>query len=203
MTNSEIVCNHVKKRKKDLISVFGDKCCICGFDSFQEGLDFHHVNPKEKAFSLGSQAATKALEKQLEELRKCILVCANCHRGIHAGKISVPENWFDFFNEEKAKNLIKENEMLRYGKKFYCQRCGKIISRNASYCDECSRLISRKIDRPTREELKDLIRSKPFTQIATKFGVTDNAIRRWCDYYGLPRRKSEIIKLSDKDWVQI
>ena len=34
MTNSEAVCNHVKKRKKDLISIFDSKCCICGFDSF-------------------------------------------------------------------------------------------------------------------------------------------------------------------------
>lgn len=203
MTNSEAVCNHVKKRKKDLISVFDSKCCICGFNSFQEGLDFHHVNPKEKGFSFGSQAPTKALEKQLEELRKCILVCANCHRGIHAGKILVPENWNTFFNEEKAKALIEENEMIRNGKIYYCQRCGKIITRKATHCVECSRLISRKTDRPSKEELKELIRSKPFTQIASMFNVSDNAIRRWCDYYGLPRKKTEIMKISDEVWVQI
>ena len=203
MTNSEIVCNHVRKRKKDLISVFGSKCCICGFDSFQEGLDFHHVNPKEKSFSFGPQASTKALEKQLEELRKCILVCANCHRGIHANKILVPEDWNKFFNENRAKELIEENELIRHGKLHYCQRCGKIITRKASYCSECSHLISRKADRPSREELKDLIRSKPFTQIALLFNVSDNAIRRWYDYYGLPRKKSEIAKMTNEEWVQI
>ena len=32
--NSEYVCNHVKKRKKDLSSLFGGRCCICGFDAF-------------------------------------------------------------------------------------------------------------------------------------------------------------------------
>ena len=203
MTNSEIVCNHVRKRKKDLISVFGSKCCICGFNSFQEGLDFHHVNPKEKSFSFGLQASTKALEKQLEELRKCILVCANCHRGIHANKILVPEDWNKFFNENRARELIEENELIRHGKLHYCQRCGKIITRKASYCSECSHLISRKADRPSREELKDLIRSKPFTQIALLFNVSDNAIRRWCDYYGLPRKKSEITKMTNEEWVQI
>ena len=203
MTNSEIVCNHVKKRKKDLISIFGSKCCICGFDSFQEGLDFHHVNPEEKSFSFGPQAPTKALEKQLEELRKCILVCANCHRGIHANKILVPEDWDKFFDENRAKELIEENELIRHGKLHYCQRCGKIITRKASYCSECSHLISRKADRPSREELKDLIRSKPFTQIALLFNVSDNAIRRWCDYYGLPRKKSEIAKMTNEEWVQI
>lgn len=136
-------------------------------------------------------------------MRKCILVCANCHRGIHAGKISLPENWKTFFNEERAKVLIEENEMIRNGKLHYCQRCGKIITSKATHCVECSRLISRKADRPSREELKELIRSKPFTQIASMFNVSDNAIRRWCDYYGLPRKKTEIMKIPDEVWVQI
>lgn len=193
----------LKREKNDLISIFDSKCCICGFDSFQEGLDFHHVNPKEKSFSFGSQAPTKALEKQLEELRKCILVCANCHRGIHAGKILLPENWNTFFNEERAKVLIEENKMIRNGKIHYCQRCGKIITRKSTYCVECSQLISRKADRPSREKLKELIRSKPFTQIASMFNVSDNAIRRWCDYYGLPRKKTEIMEISDEVWFQI
>ena len=42
----------------------------------------------------------------------------------------------------------------------------------------------------TREELKELIRNKPFTQIGAKFGVSDNAIRKWCDKFDLPRKTS-------------
>lgn len=62
--NSEYVCNHVKKRKRDLISLFSSKCCLCGFDKFQEALEFHHIDPKEKEFGLtNSNAATKSLEK--------------------------------------------------------------------------------------------------------------------------------------------
>ena len=44
-TNSENVCNFVKNRKTNLISLFHNKCCICGFDKFQEALEFHHVDP--------------------------------------------------------------------------------------------------------------------------------------------------------------
>jgi len=33
-SNSEVVVNHIKKRKRDLIKVFHSKCCICGFDKF-------------------------------------------------------------------------------------------------------------------------------------------------------------------------
>lgn len=34
-----------------------------------------------------------SLDRQINEAHKCILVCANCHRGIHAGYYKVPENW--------------------------------------------------------------------------------------------------------------
>ena len=68
--NSEYVCNHVKKRKRDLISLFDGKCCICGFNAFQEALEFHHIDPSKKSFALtDSNAATKSLEKQLDEAR--------------------------------------------------------------------------------------------------------------------------------------
>lgn len=55
----------------------------------------------------------------------------------------------------------------------------------------------------TREELKDLIRTTPFTTIASQFGYTDNAIRKWCDKFNLPRKKSEINSYSDEEWTKI
>ena len=105
--NSEYVCNHIKKRKKDLVRVLGGRCCLCGFNSFTEALEFHHVNPKEKSFGIGaSNAITKSLEAQLEELKKCILVCANCHRGIHNGILESPDNPMLFYNKEVAAELL-------------------------------------------------------------------------------------------------
>lgn len=203
--NSQNVINFVKRRKSNLIKVFNSKCCICGFNSYQEALDFHHVNPEEKEFGItDSNSVTKSLEKQLIELRKCILVCSNCHRGIHAGYVKIPENYYSFYNEEIANQLLQELNEIKHGKIHYCKRCGKIISSNkADHCIECSRLLSRKVDRPSREELKILIRNKPFTQIAQIYNVTDNAIRRWCDSYNLPRKVNEIREISDQDWERI
>lgn len=107
----------------------------------------------------------------------------------------------------------EENESYPLRKKFthnqknYCQDCGCEISLQANRCVSCENL-KRKQDaieqKPlTREELKELIRTVPFTQIAEKFGVTDNAIRKWCDLYNLPRKKSEIKKISEEDWKAI
>jgi hypothetical protein len=43
----------------------------------------------------------------------------------------------------------------------------------------------------------------PFTQIGLKFGVSDNAVRKWCDKYNLPRKSTEIKKISDDDWKKL
>ena len=55
----------------------------------------------------------------------------------------------------------------------------------------------------TREELKILIRTIPFTKIGEKFGISDNAIRKWCDSYNLPRKSTEIKKYTDEEWELI
>lgn len=88
-------------------------------------------------------------------------------------------------------------------KHYYCKECGKEIKTNSNYCVECAHLLQRKVDRPSREELKCLIRTVPFTKIAKQFNVTDNAIRRWCDSYCLPRRIKDINSYSDKEWELI
>ena len=56
------------------------------------------------------------------------------------------------------------------------------------------------VSRPSREELKNMIRTSNFTQIGRDFGVSDNAIRKWCDSYGLPRHSKEIKKYTDEEW---
>lgn len=203
--NSQNVVNHIKKRKADLASVFHSKCCICGFDAYPEALEFHHVHPEEKEFGItASDAVTKSLGKQLKELRKCILVCANCHRGIHQGYIEVPENYQELYDEERAQELLQHLDEIKHGKRHYCQRCGReIVTHDATYCVECAKIMARTVKWPPREELKALIRTNPFTQIADQFYVTDNAIRKWCDHYNLPRRKKDIATYSDEEWEKI
>ena len=202
-TNSQNVINFVKRRKKDLISVFHSKCCICGFNAFQEALEFHHVNPSEKEFGLTTSTSTRALSKQLVEMKKCILVCANCHRGIHANKIQVPQNYKDFYDDKVAQNLLDKLDKANHGQVFYCKKCGKEITKGATYCEECAKVAFRKVERPSREKLKQLIRTTSFLSIGKLYGVSDNAIRKWCDFYNLPRKVSEIKSYTDKEWEEI
>ena len=210
-SNSQVVVNHIKKRKKDLIKVFHSKCCICGFDKFPQALQFHHVYPEQKSFGItDSNSVTKALDKQLIEMKKCILVCANCHRGIHQGYYSVPKNYQQLYDDNVANQLLKDLNEIKHGKKRYCQRCNKIIATKNKYCEQCRAIIlkekslnERKAKRPSRDQLKNLIRTLPFTTIAKNFNVSDNAIRKWCDLEKLPRKKTQINKYSEEEWKKI
>jgi predicted HNH restriction endonuclease len=64
---------------------------ICGYGHCPEALDFHHRDPKQKSFGLSVRGLTRSWEKIQKELDKCILVCANCHREIHAGITQPPK----------------------------------------------------------------------------------------------------------------
>ena len=60
----------------------------------------------------------------------------------------------------------------------------------------------RKIERPSRDELKQRIRIESFLAIARSYNneISDNAIRKWCDAYNLPRTKKEINSYTDEEW---
>ena len=77
------VCKTRRKNVALIKEEAGGKCCICGYNKCIAALDFHHLDPNSKEG--GVIGTTASLEKQREEAKKCILVCANCHREIHAG----------------------------------------------------------------------------------------------------------------------
>lgn len=89
-------------------------------------------------------------------------------------------------------------------KKYYCKDCGKeVTNATTKRCAKCAakaRAISLSDLPVTRDELKHLIRTKPFTQIGTQFGISDNMVRKWCDKFNLPRKKKEINHYTNEEW---
>ena len=70
-------------------------------------------------------------------------------------------------------------------------------------CRECYVKENESEKKPSREILKEKIRALSFLKIGEEYGVSDNAIRKWCKSYNLPYQKSVIKSYTDIDWKKV
>ena len=70
-----------QRLKIKAVNHLGGKCSKCGYNEYIGALTFHHLNPSEKTFTFGK--AIIGWEKAEQELKKCILLCMNCHAEEH------------------------------------------------------------------------------------------------------------------------
>ncbi len=62
----------------------GGQCLRCGYNECPSSLEFHHINPLLKSFEVKpSEIRGKTWDEITDEMEKCILLCANCHRYEH------------------------------------------------------------------------------------------------------------------------
>ncbi len=77
----------VNKRRNTIkikaVEYKGGCCEKCGYNKSLAALEFHHLDANKKDFAISTKGYTQSWNKVQEELDKCILVCANCHREIH------------------------------------------------------------------------------------------------------------------------
>jgi transposase len=76
--------------RRKLVDEAGGRCLICGYDRCQQALEFHHLDPSLKEFDLGRKGVSRSLARSRAGARKCVLLCANCHREVEAGIAAVP-----------------------------------------------------------------------------------------------------------------
>ena len=131
-----------KRTKERMVQAFGNVCCICNKTYVSELYDFHHINPKEKKFSMAAaRGSSTSWQKIVKELRKCIMACANCHRLIEYKYKSIPlkanrfnENYATYapirliFPKYADHNcpICKNNKVLR--KHTYCSiKCSAVV----------------------------------------------------------------------------
>jgi hypothetical protein len=102
---------HNRELKRDFIfNITGNKCWLCGYNKKQFTkflLSFHHMENKEFTIALSNSLRRRNFSKIIKEIKKCILVCHNCHAEIH------------------NTNLINQNKIL----KIYKQKWKQIIKR--------------------------------------------------------------------------
>jgi len=85
----EYLIKAVQKRRKKIrqmaIDYKGGRCQLCGYNKCPEALEFHHLDSLDKDFGISDKGYTRSWKRIKKELDKCILLCANCHREVHAG----------------------------------------------------------------------------------------------------------------------
>jgi hypothetical protein len=81
----EQVSDRRRAVKRILVAEMGGRCAMCGYDRCEAALEFHHMDPAQKSFTLSLQGVTRSLEAARAEARKCVLLCATCHAEVEAG----------------------------------------------------------------------------------------------------------------------
>ena len=127
-------------------------------------------------------------------------------------KAETAKQLLDFINNKINTSIlqIKTNGSIKRNPKkiAICEVCKKNFYVHSEslgkYCSqECVHIAQRRVERPSRDELKKLIRNMPFLQIGIKYGVSDNAVRRWCKAENLPFKTTIIKNISDEEWEKI
>ena len=79
-----------KTIKARVVEYKGGKCILCGYKRSIEALDLQHTDSSKKQFGISGQGLTRSWKRVKAEADKCVLICANCHRELHAGKVQLP-----------------------------------------------------------------------------------------------------------------
>ena len=132
-------------------------------------------------------------DHRLENLR---FLCPNCHattdtycgKNIREAKHSQPVN-----KSQQKKHKPKPKPQ------HFCAHCGKPLkTTSATLCLSC--VNRRVLDRPTPIEIAQTVKEKGFFRGAKDYGVSDNAVRRWCDEYGIPRHTKQLVAWLDDEF---
>lgn len=104
---------HRERKLLELVGIVGGECHICGFDKSFKALDFHHLRSEQKSFTISDKIQQMSLTRILPEIRKCAVLCANCHRLLHGGEhfcLYIPA--FEFFKERVDRAIEKRGHRM-------------------------------------------------------------------------------------------
>lgn len=167
--------------------------------------------------SLGGQQGNHGWECKISNTQLLeiydLLINSNLSQKEIAQLYSVGQDTISEINNGKTRTLPGYNYPLRQNWKreiividgkeqlinanLICPKCGNLKkTREKGLCQNCQKIARRKVERPDAVTLAREIVETNFCAVGRKYGVSDNAIRKWCKSYGLPTTKNEL-----KDWL--
>jgi len=160
-----------------MLEAMGEECQICGYSKYIGALEFHHLDPSVKEITLTKMLVSPASwDKIVVELRKCVLLCANCHREVHAGVAYIPDDKVKF-NEQ-----LSDYKSLKQLKKNMFDECpvckGQKPSHNTTCSNVCSGKLGRKVDWDNIDLKQMLIDFTNPEQVGNHLGISGAAVRK-------------------------
>ncbi len=181
--NSHTICNSCRQAyrqkllKKQALEYKGNKCSICGYAKNEAALEFHHIDPTEKDFQI-SKRYNYSWNKIKDELDKCILLCANCHREVHNKNNKTLEEYQKWITPQKELDKkYKEHQTKKQNTITY------IANKYNTDIDTLnkSHFFARKKDRPIYEDFCKSLEecNNNYSAMGRKYNVSSTAIKKW------------------------
>jgi hypothetical protein len=185
------VRNFRHNRKKLLVDCLGGQCAKCGYDLCLQALDFHHLDPNEKDFTISQKI--ESLDRCVQEIQKCVCLCCRCHQELHYDLWSLTDITIPECNLAIIDQWLKRHIKTRMCKSETCTNTFETTKNNRYFCsDTCRsrhngqiRLRRRKVKRPSARQLRAEIETYTWVALGEKYGVSDNAVRKWAKAYGI------------------
>lgn len=175
------------------------KCINCGYDKHIEICHIKGISEFDGDTPINT----------INNINNLIPLCPNCHWELDHNLLDFNFEWLPKeYDKEKVKEYNEKHtktieEVKKSKKENFCIDCGSKIGMSAHRCVSCLGKSNRQAERPSREELKTLVRNQSFLSIGKQYGVSDNAIRKWCIDEGLPSKKGEIKKYTNEEWTEV
>lgn len=170
--NSQYRMERWKSLKHKAVMLLGGKCHTCGYDRNLAALDFHHLDPSEKEGNW-SKLKKRSWDRLVEELKKCVLLCKNCHAEYHCPNL--------------MKSQLADTHVFRveYDRASFvqctgkCPLCEKDVFKTKFCSVDCARKSQQRVQRPSCDQLKAELKLMSWSEMGRKYGVSDSAIRKW------------------------
>lgn len=179
---------------------------VAFYDTFFNGYnqtlggDSPKVQPKEKIIGIIHDLETTDMYHR--EIAEKWQISQEMVQGINTGRYWFQENkTYPLQTQHKKKSHHIIGQQIIDKKHYYCAECGTEITSKATLCVSCAQKKSRKVNRPEAKELFEYLISIKgnFSQASRHFGVSDNAIRKWCKSYNIPSKSSDYKNLQIKN----
>jgi hypothetical protein len=179
--NSEKVKKWRKSTKNRIVQSMGGKCVCCGYNKCNHALALHHLDPSQKDIALGTiRANSICWEKIVKELKKCIMVCHNCHSEIHAGITEIPSDAACFDESFSSYKDLEKQAALDN-----CPICGNLKPTFKITCSvKCGAKMQYKVDWDSID-LESELKTKSIVQISEELGCSDAAVHKRLKRIGL------------------